>query len=115
MSTETIQIHLVTSWSTKDIITLYKAGGWWKESYNPTLVSQMIAGSFRFAVAVDTTTQATIGMGRVISDGISDAYIQDVIVLPKYRHKGIGHSLITRLVNECLTPVSYTHLTLPTN
>ena len=24
-----------------------------------------------------------IGMGRIISDGVSDAYLQDIIVLPK--------------------------------
>ncbi len=39
-----------------------------------------------------------IGMGRVISDGASDAYIQDVTVTKAYRGKGIGSSIIQRLL-----------------
>jgi GNAT superfamily N-acetyltransferase len=41
-------------------------------------------------------------MGRVISDGASDAYIQDVVVLPPYRRQGIGRELIHRLTLHCL-------------
>ena len=37
-------------------------------------------------------------MGRAISDGASDAYIQDVVVLPEFRGNGIGRELVVRLV-----------------
>ena len=40
-------------------------------------------------------------MGRVLSDGVSDAYIQDLVVLPEYRKKGIGKKLITDLIQYC--------------
>jgi ribosomal protein S18 acetylase RimI-like enzyme len=42
-------------------------------------------------------------MGRTISDGASDAYIQDVVVLPQYRRQGIGSELIRRLTQQCVT------------
>ena len=42
-------------------------------------------------------------MGRIISDGFSDAYIQDVVVLPKYQKKGIGGKLIKFLIEYCLS------------
>ena len=41
-------------------------------------------------------------MGRVLSDGISDAYIQDVVVLPGYRGLGIGKGIIRSLTGICL-------------
>ncbi len=51
---------------------------------------RLIRGSFLFAVAVDRKTGHAVGMGRVISDGVSDGYIQDLVVLPEYRKTGIG-------------------------
>ena len=103
MDTNNIEIRLVDSWSTDEIVELYKAGGWWKESYDTSLINQMIAGSLVFAVVVDTTIDKAVGMGRVISDGISDAYIQDLVVLPKYRGHGIGKKLVDSLIKQCLS------------
>jgi len=103
MDTNNIEIRLVDSWSTDEIVELYKAGGWWKESYDRSLINQMIDGSFIFAVVVDTTIDKAVGMGRVISDRISDAYIQDLVVLPKYRDHGIGKKLVDSLIKQCLS------------
>jgi len=36
-------------------------------------------------------------MGRAISDGVSDAYIQDVAVAGEYRSRGIGSQIILKL------------------
>jgi ribosomal protein S18 acetylase RimI-like enzyme len=41
-------------------------------------------------------------MGRVISDGVSDGYIQDLVVLPRYRKSGIGKRIVATLVDRCL-------------
>ncbi len=43
-----------------------------------------------------------IGMGRIISDGVSDAYLQDIIVLPKWREKGIGTAIMKKLMSICI-------------
>ena len=39
-------------------------------------------------------------MGRVLSDGVSDAYIQDVVVHPDFRGQGIGGEIVRFLVRE---------------
>jgi len=100
---EQIEIISVDSWVEDEIVTLYKAGGWWKQSYDKSMINLMISGSFKFAVVIDTETEKTIGMGRVISDGVSDAYIQDVIILPEYRGKGFGTKLVDYLIKQCLS------------
>ncbi len=40
-------------------------------------------------------------MGRAISDGVSDAYIQDLVVLPEYRGKGIGRKILRSVLAAC--------------
>jgi len=76
---------------------LYKEAGWWNDEENaPDLVNKIVQGSFCFAVA--SADDRLIGMGRVISDGASDAYIQDVMVSNEFRGKGLGVLIIDELV-----------------
>jgi ribosomal protein S18 acetylase RimI-like enzyme len=42
-------------------------------------------------------------MGRVLSDGVSDAYIQDLVVLPVYRGQSIGKKIAQKLIDFCLS------------
>jgi ribosomal protein S18 acetylase RimI-like enzyme len=95
-------VQLVRSWDNNEIADLYRAGGWWKEDYDPAALGALIQGSFSFAVAVDTKTGKAVGMGRVISDGVSDGYIQDLVVVPEYRKSGIGREMVSALVERCL-------------
>ena len=99
---DNIAIQLVYSWDEVEIANLYRAGGWWKEEYDPKEISHLIQGSFLFAVAVDIKTGRAAGMGRVISDGVSDGYIQDLVVLPEYRKTGIGTRIVSTLVKKCV-------------
>ena len=103
MKEDQIEIRLVNSWNQKDIVGLYKAGGWWRDNYNPSGLNNLIKGSFAFAVAVDKISGKAIGMGRLISDGISDAYIQDLVVLSEYRDQGIGRQIVKTLLDHCLS------------
>jgi GNAT superfamily N-acetyltransferase len=98
---ENIDIRLVDAWPEDEIIELYKAGGWWKEHYPNESIERIIEGSFAFAVAINESGKA-VGMGRSLSDGISDAWIQDVAVLPEWRGLGIGHDIIKTLLEHCL-------------
>jgi aralkylamine N-acetyltransferase len=83
------------------IVELYKAGGWWQESQAwRDIIPAMIRGSFCFMVARDPSSQI-VGMGRAISDGCSDAYIQDVVVLQSWRGQGVGAEIIRRLTEYC--------------
>ena len=103
MNEKNIEIKLVDSWPENEIVQLYKAAGWWKDDYDSSKINYMIKGSFIFAVAVDKILDKAVGMGRVISDGVSDAYIQDLMVLPDYRDSGIGGQLVKTLLEYCLS------------
>jgi aralkylamine N-acetyltransferase len=96
-----ILIRLVESWDEDDIVSLYRAGRWWKDEYDPRSIRGLIRGSFAFAVAIDKSSGHAIGMGRIISDGVSDGYLQDLVILPEFRHRGIGKTLVTALIKKC--------------
>ncbi len=87
----------------EEIVELYKAAGWWQESPEArAVIPSMIRGSLCFMVARSLDGRI-IGMARVISDGYSDAYIQDVVVLGTYRGQGVGRELVRRLTQFCVT------------
>jgi aralkylamine N-acetyltransferase len=100
---EIVDYEAVTSAPLEEIVDLYKAAGWWQESPEArAVIPSMIRGSLCFMVARSINGKV-VGMARVISDGYSDAYIQDVVVLEPYRGQGVGRELIRRLVQFCVT------------
>ena len=96
-----IKIKIVDSWNQDEIVDLYKSGGWWKNNYDPSKINRLIKGSYAFAIAFDIKIKKAVGMGRILSDGVSDAYIQDIVVLKEYRRRGIGIELLKTLINHC--------------
>jgi GNAT superfamily N-acetyltransferase len=95
------RVDLVRSWQEGQIVDLYRDAGWWKEEMDASRINDLIKGSFLFAVAIDISTGRAVGMGRVISDGIADAYIQDLVVLGEWRSWGVGKMILNRLLEEC--------------
>lgn len=98
---ETIAYQIVKEADCAAILHLYRAAGWWQMDENPeylSTVKHIIANSFCFVIARDG--DEIIGMGRAISDGVSDAYIQDVTVLESYRGQGIGKQIIRTLLEN---------------
>ena len=97
-----VEYEIVSSAPIEDIVELYKAGDWWQESpESRDVIPGMIKGSLCFMVARSLEGRI-VGMARVISDGFSDAYIQDVVVLKSHRGQGIGRELIRKLTQFCV-------------
>ncbi len=81
------------------LINLYQEAGWWSaETDSRDVLKGIISGSHCFCVAV--IENKIVGMGRSISDGISDAYIQDVAVTKPFRRKGIAGRIVTELIKK---------------
>jgi GNAT superfamily N-acetyltransferase len=95
------RVDLVRSWQEDQIVDLYRAAGWWKEEMDANKINDLIKGSFLFAVAIDISTGRAVGMGRVISDGTADAYIQDLVVQDDWRCWGVGKMILSILLEEC--------------
>lgn len=96
-----ISYHTVKETDTKRILELYRKAGWWEEGNDARhieTVANIIKHTFCFVVA--KKGDKIVGMGRAISDGFSDAYIQDVTVDEDYRGEGIGKGIIQHLLKH---------------
>ena len=82
------------------IIALYRQAGWWDTDApdDPELVAKIISGSHCFVIA--SQDDEIVGMGRAISDRVSDGYLQDVTVKDVYRNQGLGTRIIAMLVER---------------
>ena len=79
----------------KGIISLYSLQGWWDKKDTLKLAAAIIKNSHCFLAV--TEKDRVIGIGRAISDGVSDAYLQDIAVLEGYRGRGIGAKIVAAL------------------
>ncbi len=91
--------RVIDTADTKDIIDLYRDAGWWKDSYSDDFIPAMLQDSFRVVAAFNPAGEM-IGMGRAISDGCSDAYIQDIVVRRDCRQAGIGSMIVAELLRQ---------------
>ena len=82
------------------IIEMYRNQGWWQayDEGRTDFLHRLIAGSHAFVVA--EKGGEIVGMGRAISDGVSDAYIQDITVVPSCRKQGIGERIVLALLER---------------
>ncbi len=88
----------VTSTEQAAMAKLYRENDW----IGPEDSAEFIAAGMRnAAVAIAVYVDGElIGMGRALSDNVSDAYIQDVAVSAAFRGQGIGGGIVRALIAE---------------
>ena len=99
-TSDDVSIYPIRRSDRNQITRLYKEAGWWKPENDrqPEFVDRIAENSYCFMGAFHG--QRMIGMGRALSDGVSDAYIQDVTVLREFRGRGIGGRVINQLIQK---------------
>lgn len=75
-----------------DVVALYRAVGWSTYADQPEMLGAAVAGSTRVVTA--HRSGRLVGLARVISDGASICYLQDVLVHPDEQRKGTGRQLV---------------------
>ena len=93
---------MITYRSTHDAIDLVQLGelfttaGWGWRAADPVKLAALVDGS-RFVVSA-LDGERLVGFARAISDGVTNAYVSTVAVLPAYRGRGIGAALVRKLL-----------------
>jgi GNAT superfamily N-acetyltransferase len=92
MSRDDLVVEPVTGVDLNELVALYDAVGWSAYTKSPELLRTAIDGS-SYVVAARRDGRL-IGLARVISDGATICYLQDVLVLPDEQRGGVGRALV---------------------
>ena len=93
-----INITKETSVSIDDVLHLYQAVGWTNYTNQPQMLEQSLAHSLAIYVARDG--EEIVGLVRLVGDGFSSVFVQDLIVLPSYQRQGIGSDLMKEALGD---------------
>ena len=93
-----INITKETSVSIDDVLPLYQAVGWTNYTNQPQMLEQSLAHSLATYLARDG--EEIVGVVRLVGDGFSSVFVQDLIVLPSYQRQGIGSALMKKALGE---------------
>lgn len=86
----------------KAFYDLYETTGW-NRKYGFTEEDLHKAVSNSYFICCAYSGSQLIGFGRLISDGIYQSFIGDMIVHPAYQKNGIGSQILTILIEKCQT------------
>ena len=82
----------------EDVLNLYQAVGWTNYTNQPQMLEQALSHSLVIYLALDG--DAVVGLIRLVGDGFSSVFVQDLIVLPSYQRQGIGSSLMKEALED---------------
>ena len=91
-------IREYTEYKEQEILDLYQSVGWSNYTQNPEMLKNAYEHSLKIIGAYDE--DKLVGIIRVVGDGYSIIYIQDILVLPEYQHQGIGTLLIKNVLDD---------------
>lgn len=84
----------------RDVLALYQTQAWWSErtieQISTVLTSTPSVGAWH--------NDELVGFARAVTDGLLRAYVEDVFVSPQLRGTGVGHTLMSRLLEQ-LRPI----------
>ncbi|WP_026533341.1 GNAT family N-acetyltransferase [Arthrobacter sp. H41] len=81
-----------------EVLALYGAVGWLAYTKDPDNLRRALEGSSTLVAAHDG--QTLVGLARVVSDGASICYLQDILVMPSHHRRGIGRALAERALEQ---------------
>ena len=81
-----------SSVSIDDVLHLYQAVGWTNYTNQPQMLEKALSHSLATYLARDD--EEIVGLVRLVGDGFSSIFVQDLIVLPSYQRQGIGSNLM---------------------
>ncbi|EGT0694181.1 GNAT family N-acetyltransferase [Clostridium perfringens] len=82
----------------EDILYLYNDVGWSSYTKDIDSLIKSIKNSLKVISVWDK--DLLVGLIRVVGDGYSIIYIQDILILQKYQNRGIGKRLIEIILDK---------------
>ena len=82
----------------QEILPLYESVGWQNYTQRPQMLKEAYAHSLKIYAAYVNNKLA--GIIRVVGDGASVVFVQDLLVYPECQRHGIGTALLKMIMEE---------------
>lgn len=91
-------IREYTTYNENEIFPIYESVGWTNYTKSPQMLKEAYSHSLKiYAAYVD---EKPVGIIRVVGDGVSVVFVQDLLVYPEYQRQGIGAALMKMIMEE---------------
>ncbi len=81
-----------------ELLPLYESVGWTNYTQKPGMLEEAYRRSLLALAAYEDGK--LVGLIRVVGDGCSIVFIQDVLVLPEYQRRGVGTALVKAVLER---------------
>ena len=93
-----MKIDIYTTYDENEILELYDSVGWTAYTASPEKLRQGFENSLLVLASYDG--DALQGIIRVVGDGHTIVFIQDILVFPEYQRMGVGSALLSAVLEK---------------
>ena len=93
-----MMIREYTNYNEAEILRLYASVGWTAYTDDPTALRNGFQNSLLSLAAYDGET--LLGLIRVVGDGYTIIFVQDLLVHPAHQRRGIGSALLRDVLDR---------------
>ena len=102
-----MEIRAYQTYNEGEILSLYNSVGWTAYTAHPEVLHKGFDHSLLTLAAYEG--EQLLGIIRVVGDGYTIVFVQDLLVFPEHQRKGIGSALLQAVLNQ------YRHVRVPGN
>ena len=93
-----MEIKEYQTYNEQEIIDLYQSVGWTNYTSCPEMLEEAYKNSLCILGVFEK--EKLVGAVRVVGDGISIVFVQDILVLPEYQRQGVGSALMRAILKK---------------
>lgn len=95
---KSMEIREYIEYNEKEILRLYTEVGWITYTDNSPILRKGFENSLLVLAAFENNE--LIGIIRVVGDGFTIVFVQDILVFPNQQRKGVGTALLQAILNR---------------
>ena len=93
-----MEIKNYSAYNEKEILKLYSSVGWTAYTDEPQVLKQGFQNSLLVLAAYEG--EELLGIIRVVGDGVTVVFIQDLLVFPEKQRNGVGTALVKAVLER---------------
>lgn len=93
-----MEIREYRTYNIQEILSLYESVGWTAYTDQPEVLQKVFESSLLTLAAYEC--DQLLGIIRVIGDGYTVVFVQDILVFPEHQRKGVGSALLQVILDR---------------